>query len=419
MKASPILEEVARSSAGQDRGRTDWYVPPVLVQPDRSPRRLAIYAGQSGFDLIDELQFLCDRTIEPNVFFSPPFLAPAMPRVEERDVRLAVIRDGAQSNDRVRMLLPFTVQQPPGGIGPGIMRTWAHAFGLLGTPLIDRDDPAGVLEDFLAMIGRAHLGLPKVLVLPDIKLDGAFAGLLRTLAEASALPWNIVSRVERPMLGSHLSGDDYFRKALRPHHLREFRRLRRRLEEQGKVEHTVARTPEEVRIAMETFLALEAAGWKGKGRTAMAIDRYVAAFAREAVQNLAERGMCRVHALTLDGKAIASLIVFIEAGVAYTWKTAFDEAWSAFSPGTLLMMDVTRQHLEDPNIDVTDSCAVPDHPVMSRLWSERQMIGTIVLGIRPEADRAARQVAAQLHLYDETRAIAREVKKRVRKVTRR
>lgn len=417
MKVRALLEEVARASTGREFGITDWYAPAASPQPDRQPRRLSIYAAQSGFGLVEELEFLCNRTIEPNVFFSPPFLAPAMPRVEDRDVRLAVVRDGTEGNDRVRLLLPFTVQPPPGGIGPAIMRTWAHAFGLLGTPLVDRDDPAGVLEDFLAMIGRDRLRLPDVLVLPDIKLDGAFAGLLRTLAEARSLPWHTLSRAERPMLYSHLAGDDYFKQALRPHHLREFRRLRRRLEEHGKVEHLVARTPEQVRAAMETFLAIEAAGWKGKGRTAMAIDRFVAAFAREAVQNLAERDMSRIHTLAVGGKVIAALIVFVEAGVAYTWKTAFDEEWSAYSPGTLLMIEVTRQHLEDPNIEVTDSCAVPNHPVMSRLWAERQVIGTIVMGTTPEADRAARQVAAQLHLYAETRAVARKVKKRVKKIT--
>ena len=57
----------------------------------------------------------------------------------------------------------------------------------------------------------------------------------------------------------------------------------------------------------------------------MAIDRYRAAFAREAVHRLAEQDLCRVHSLTLDGEVIASLIVFVEAGVAYTWKTAYDE----------------------------------------------------------------------------------------------
>ncbi len=43
-------------------------------------------------------------------------------------------------------------------------------------------------------------------------------------------------------------------------------------------------------------------------RTAMAIDRYRAAFAREAVHRLAEQDMCRIHALELDGSTYAEAV---------------------------------------------------------------------------------------------------------------
>ena len=134
-----------------------------------------------------------------------------------------------------------------------------------------------------------------------------------------------INEVMRPFLESKLDGDAYLKGSVRAHHLREFGRLRRRLAEHGKLEHKVARTPDDVRLGLETFLTLEAAGWKGRERTAMAVDRYRAAFAREAVHRLSEQDMCRVHSLTLDGKVVACLIVFIEAGIAYTWKTAYDE----------------------------------------------------------------------------------------------
>jgi hypothetical protein len=123
-----------------------------------------------------------------------------------------------------------------------------------------------------------------------------------------------------------------------------------------------------------------------------------------------------VHSLVLDGKVIACLIVFVEASIAYTWKTSYDEAFAAYSPGTLLMIEVTRQHLEDPNIEATDSCGVPDHPVMSRLWTQRKPLGTFVVGLTPDADRAARQAASQLHLYTETRKFARTLRNRVKRL---
>lgn len=421
MAAVPLLEEISSSPAGAMiaglAGLAPQAVDPAhveLLASNRPPRRLAIYPASAGFELVEELDFLCARTVEPNVFFNPRFLAPAMPRLEDREVRLAVIRDGDEYRNRLRLLVPFSVERPSVPLGVSIMRTWSSPFGPLGTPLLDRDDPQGVVEDFFTMLARPHLKLPKVFVLPDMRLDGAVASLLASVAESRGLPLVTTSALERPFLESDLDGEEYLKNSLRAHHYREFRRLKRRLADKGTLEHRVARGPEEIRHAIESFLTLEAAGWKGRERTAMAIDRYRAAFAREAVYRLAEQDLCRIHSLTLDGKVIASLIVLVEAGSAYTWKTTYDESFSAYSPGVLLMIEVTKQHLDDPNIDITDSCAVPDHPVMSRLWSERKPIGTLVVGLTPDTDRAARQAASQLHLYRETRNMARIVKNRIR-----
>ncbi|WP_027167401.1 GNAT family N-acetyltransferase [Mesorhizobium sp. WSM3224] len=425
MAAVPLLEETSGGPAGamvSNLAGLAREVDPAHIElfaSNRPERKLAIYPASAGFDLVEELDYLSARTIEPNVFFNPRFLAPAMPRLEDREVRLAVIRDGDEYRNRLRLLVPFSVERPAIPLGVPVMRTWSSPFGPLGTPLVDRDDPIGVIEDFFSMLSRPHLKLPRVFVLPDIKLDGAVASLLTSFADSRSLTMVTTGKVERPVLESDADSEDYLKASLRAHHYREFRRLKRRLADLGKLEHIVARGPDEIRHAIENFLTLEAAGWKGRERTAMAIDRYRAAFAREAVHKLAEHDMCRIHLLTLDGRAIACLVVFVEAGVAYTWKTAYDETLAAFSPGTLLMIEVTRQHLDDPNIVMTDSCSVPDHPVMSRLWSERKPMGTLVIGLTPDADRLARQAASQLHLYRETRNMARILRNRMRSLLKR
>ncbi|PBB88383.1 GNAT family N-acetyltransferase [Mesorhizobium sp. WSM3876] len=425
MAAVPLLEETSGGPAGamvSGLAGLAREVDPAHIElfaNNRPERKLAIYPASAGFDLVDELDYLCTRTIEPNVFFNPRFLAPAMPRLEDREVRLAVIRDGDEFRSRLRLLVPFSVERPGIPLGVPVMRTWSSPFGPLGTPLVDRDDPVEVIEDFFAMLSRPHLKLPKVFVLPDIRLDGPVASLLTSFADSRGLTLVTTGRIERPVLESDADGEDYLKASLRSHHYREFRRLKRRLADLGKLEHEVARGPEEIRHAIESFLTLEAAGWKGRERTAMAIDRYRAAFAREAVHGLAEQDMCRIHSLTLDGRTVACLIVFVEAGVAYTWKTAYDETLSAYSPGTLLMIEVTKQHLDDPNIVMSDSCAVPDHPVMSRLWSERKPFGTLVVGLTPDADRQTRQAASQLHLYRETHNMARLLRNRMRSLLKR
>ncbi len=421
MAAIPLMEELAAGPSGMMISNLTRLDPQptglaetALNTQVNAERRLSIYPSSAGFDLIEELDFLSARTVEPNIFFNPRFLAPAMPRLEDREVRLAVIRDNGEQKSRLRFLVPFSIEKPAISLGVTVMRTWSSPFAPVGTPLIDRDDPVGVLQDFFDMLSRGHLKLPKVLVLPDIRLEGSVAGLLRMVAMDRNLPVHTTARCQRAFLESDAEPDDYLRESLSPHHFREFRRLNRRLSEQGELIHHVARQPDEIRLGLETFLTLEAKGWKGRAGTAMVIDRYRAAFAREAVHRLSEQGLCRIHSLQLDGKTIASLIVFIEAGIAYTWKTTFDESWQSYSPGTLVMIGATHNHLDDPNITATDSCADSDHPVMNRLWSERREMGSLVIGLTPGSDRAARQAVKQMHLYHESRNVARLVRDRVK-----
>jgi len=426
MAAIPLIEEMNSSAAGaMIAGFAGLSAEPATLArletlgAGRQARSLAVYPASAGFDLVDELDYLSARTIEPNIFFNPRFLAPAMPRLEDREVRLAVIRDSEANRYRLRMLLPFSIERPPIPMAVPVLRAWSSPFGPVGTPLIDCDDPFAVVEDFLDMVARPHLKMPNVMILPDMRLDGQVAALLRAVALQRNLFFTETNQVTRAFLQSDLDGDAYLKQSLKSHHVREFRRLKRRLGELGKLEYSVARQPDDVRIGVEAFLSLEAGGWKGRERTAMVVDRFRAAFAREAAFGLAERDMCRVHTLTLDGRIIACLIVFIENGCAYTWKTAFDETYSAFSPGTLLMIETTHTHLDDPNIQMTDSCAIPDHPVMDRLWSERRPMGTLVIGLKPDADRAARQAAAQLNLYTGTRNMAKTVRDRLRTLLKR
>jgi CelD/BcsL family acetyltransferase involved in cellulose biosynthesis len=379
----------------------------------RPGRRLSIYPGQMGYELQDELEHLTYRVMEANVFFAPRFLAPAMPRLEERQIRLAVVRDEDERRSRLRMLFPYSIEKPGFSVGPSIIRVWSNPFGPLGTPLVDAEGAAETLDNLLEAIGRPEAKLPGIIVLPDLRLEGRFAQLARAVAIGRDLPLTVTNAYERPMLESLEDGESYLRGALNKNHLREMRRQFRLLSELGPVTYSVARQPEEIRSRMEEFLALEASGWKGRKRSAMVNDRLRAAFAREAITNLAEADQVRIHTLDLDGRAIASMVVFIMAGEAYTWKTAFDEAYGRFSPGKLLMADLTEWHLDDANIQRSDSCAVPDHPIMSRFWREREAMGTLVIGLRANTDRDVRQVGAQLHMYRNTRNIARILRDKV------
>jgi Protein involved in cellulose biosynthesis (CelD) len=419
MASRPIVEENFASQANTLIGefasvQADRPLPEQEIEVGRPGRRLSIYNARAGYALQEELDFLTNRALEPNVFFSGRFLAPAMPRLEDRVVRLMLIRDEDARRSRMRLLMPFSIEKPGFSVGPSIIRAWANPFGPLGTPLVDAEDAAETLDTMLEGLSQAALALPDILVLPDMRLEGPVTSLLRAVAIARGLPVTETDLVERPMLESTLEADEYLAHAISKNHRRDMARQWRRLSELGDVAYTVARQPEEVRLQLEEFLTLEASGWKGKRRSAMVADRYRAAFAREAINSLAEIDAVRIHALTLNGETIASMIVFLASGDAYTWKTAYDEGYAKYSPGKLLMDRLTEWHLDDVNIRRTDSCAVPDHPVMSRFWTERCAMGTLVIGLKPNRDREVRQAATQLHIYRNTRNVARLIREKIR-----
>lgn len=77
----------------------------------REGREFCIYPGQLGYDMQEELDFLSNRVMEANVFFTGRLLAPAMPRIDDKTVRFALIRDENGARSRMRFLMPFTVEK--------------------------------------------------------------------------------------------------------------------------------------------------------------------------------------------------------------------------------------------------------------------------------------------------------------------
>jgi hypothetical protein len=409
-KTNPMMHELASLHFDAPKAET-------RVEIGRPGRELCLYSSKLGYELQDELDFLSNRAMEPNVFFSGGVLAPAMPRLDDRQVRLALIRDNKGKRSRMRLLMPFSIEKPGFAVGPSIIRVWSNSFGPLGTPLVDVEEAAETLDNLLEALAVPAAHLPTTLALPDVRLNGRFVQMIKVVAIGRNLPVTVANPYQRPMLQSAEDAPDYLQSAIAPSHLREMRRQRRLLEKQGKVTYNVARQPSDIHLRMEEFLSLESGGWKGKKRSALLLDRHHAAFAREAISNLAGIDAVRIHTLDLDGRAIASMIVLMMGGEAYTWKTAFNEDYARFSPGKLLLGELTEWHLDDANIVRSDSCTVADHPIMGRFWREREEMGTLVIGLTDNSDRDVRQAAAQLHMYRSTRNVAKLLREKILSLT--
>lgn len=396
---TPVLAEAALADERQALPRAEIE---IAALTDGRDRRLAVYDPMAVFGLVEELAHLSRRAIDKNVFFDPRFLAPAMPRLDDRSVKLMVIRDQTKKRSRLRLLMPFSVERTSMFRSSATIRAWTHPFGPNGTLLVDGDDPDETLSSFLKALLRPELQLPQVLVLPDLRLDDPMARRLLAVAKAAGLPSAIVNETDRAALVKE-PGVSFPQLSVSRRRLRELARQRRRLALEGTVGIEMARTPEAVRPALEDFLAIEASGWKGRTRSALVMDRYRCAFAREAVNSLAEDGRVRIFTLKAGSTAVASLVVFVDQGEAYAWKTAYDERFSAASPGQQVVAEATRRLLADPAVKRMDSCTVPDHFVMNRFWPDRLRIGTIVVGLVPDLERQVDKTAKALSARSRSR----------------
>jgi hypothetical protein len=392
---------------------------PEVSRLSKGKRHFRVFPAKAGFDILPTIERACDYCIEPNVFFSPRFCVPAMPRLDERQVRLMVLQDSDDQSSETRFLMPFTVEKPGFAIGPDLVRAWANPYGPLGTPIVERREAMQVIEDIFGTLSLPTVALPKIIAFPDVMVNSPVVSLLRSVALANGLPVASTRPVKRPVLNATVDADVFFKENMGSHHRRDFGRLWRKLEAQGDFAFEIARNPTDIRRGMEEFLLLENAGWKGKQRTSLASDRLRAAFAREAVNSLAEVDKCRIYMLKLDNRVIASLIVFVENGTAWTWKIAYDETMRAFSPGKLLMVRTTETLLDDPNVTFADSCASEDHPMMSHLWRDEAEMVTLVIGVDPDKDREVRQAASQMDLYSSTKKTAKNVGARLKHILRR
>jgi CelD/BcsL family acetyltransferase involved in cellulose biosynthesis len=255
----------------------------------------------------------------------------------------------------------------------------ADPYGTLGTPLLDRDAANDAVTELLAQARKvgAH-----ALILRNVALDGAaMKAVTHVLRQAGLRPRVLQSRI-RACLEATRDSDALLRDALGAKKLKELRRQRHRLAEHGAVHFEVARTPEDVASAIETFLTLEASGWKGQRGTALVQHDGDASFVRRATVALAEGSQCEIVSLRAGDTPVAAAIVLRHQDRAFYFKLGIDERFAKFSPGVQLTLDLTRHLCADPQIATADSTADADHPMINPIWRGRFAIGDVLVPLR-------------------------------------
>jgi hypothetical protein len=319
-----------------------------------------------------ELRELAGRAVASNVFYEPAFMAAAAP-VFGRDAIAGLVWRRTMPRELIGFF-PVTVARRRYGLKLPILIGWAHPYGPLGTPLIDRDCCTDAVTAWLDHVG-ADPALPKVLLMPYLPAEGPVAQAFDAALAHRDGKSHAFAPHKRAMLAPQPAppGDraGYLDQAMGGKKRKELRRQRKRLAEAGALTSTFTSDPAELPAALADFLALEAAGWKGRAGTAAQGNDALRDFVGEAVTALAADGKAAVARLALDGRAIAAIVMLRSGDTAWCWKIAYDETVARASPGVQLLLDVTEDLLADASIARADSCATPDHPMIDHIWRER------------------------------------------------
>ena len=245
-----------------------------------------------------------------------------------------------------------------------------------------------------------------MMALDALREDGATMQALNRVLAARGTAASTLRRFVRPMLISNLDAKQYMENALSSSSRKKLRQHRRRLAEKGTLELRTITEPKELRAALDDFLRLEASGWKGEKGTALLCKTADAEFARAMMAALAPQGDAWIHALYLDGQPVSMQIVLRAGTTAFTWKTAYDQALSDYSPGMLLLEDYTAAFLADRSIATVDSCAHDDSSFMAA-WSERQPMADVWIDARRGGSLEFRILTRLQKTYLSLRALAK------------
>ncbi|MDK9697830.1 MAG: GNAT family N-acetyltransferase [Siculibacillus sp.] len=346
---------------------------------------------------------LLARAVEPDVMHGPDFLIPALETFAP-DARLLVAHRGEGVARRLVGVMALWVPRLGFGLAGRLPAVFSNEYAPLGTPLVDADRAEEIVSSLLSVIARRDGGV----VFPHLPLDGAFAAVLGRVAATLGHRVSVVESHVRAALRGGADGDAFLHDHIRRKRRKEWRRQWRRLTETGPVRATVVRGPE-VRAAFADFLVLEASGWKGRRRTALVQHAEVARFAERVVDLLAESGRVVVDRIDRAGQPLAMLVCFGAEGHWVSWKTAYDEAFAAFSPGAQVLLRATTRLLDEGELVEVDSLAVEDHPLMNHMWPDRRRIGTVVVGFpaprRPQL--RVRLLTTEIGIHLAARRLAR------------
>jgi CelD/BcsL family acetyltransferase involved in cellulose biosynthesis len=326
-------------------------------------------------------QRLAAAALEPSGLNSPELVLPILSRYQNGEL-MTVGQAG-----ELLLALPVSKRSLPLPHRTNLVTP----LTLMGLPHADAELASNSLEAILGVLDQP-------LLLRSVPVDGPF---FKTISR-EAPRFQVIESWSRAALD--VSGDfaTWFDTNFERKRRKEYRRLRARLGEEGTLESVSLANDGDASAWAAELLALEAAGWKGTRKTALAADPEMAFALADAARSLHTAGKLRFWKLQRDGRPVAMMYAIVEGPNAWLCKIAYDETFARFSPGVLLLLDATEALFAEPQIKFADSCAIPNHPMIDNIWRGRIKVADIL--VAPKHVSAARFKATSFALSADRKA---------------
>ena len=341
----------------------------VVEDPNRLPEHVPAWED------------LAASAIEPNAFYEPWVLLPAVRMFggNHRLLFVLIYMSDPQRPAGAPLLcgfFPLRLTRHP-RLRVSLLQLWSHDYCFLCTPLLRARYAREALDafgDWLAVDGRGSL-----MEYGAIVGEGPFHHVLVDhLSERGSLTC-VTSCHTRAFLRPRSDADDYLQAALSSSRRRELKRTEKRLADGGPLEYQEFGPTDDVESWAESFMRLEAAGWKGREKTALACNAASREFFLTVAREGARRGQLMMHSLNMGGRPVAMKCSFVTGEGSFFFKPAYDEEYARHAPGVLLEVETIRRLHAHSQVRWMDSCTTPDNHMLNRMWIDRRVIQTIVV----------------------------------------
>ncbi len=339
-------------------------------------------------------QALESRALEPNAYLSARFVLPSLALLPASPPVWAVsVHDGATAAGTLRGLGLFQARAPrPLFPFPHVqLYTSPHSF--LGGLLLDAEAAHPALHALLDALARRTAGVR----LDQMNAAGATAKLLDAVVAERGASWHEEVWGERACIVPSEGGTNRWRQHIPASRLRNHERQWRKLSERGRASWHYLRGEAVEDRTIETFIALEHAGWKGARGSSLRSDTRQATFFQQMTRAFRADGDIYFTELRLDDQVIASTCNLRSGGDGFAFKVCFDPRYSKYSPGLLNELGFLKA-LEQAvdHFGFIDSGSEPGS-FIEELWPDRVPLhsGSIAFG---RLSRAAARAAKALSL---------------------